>query len=72
MATVAEMIEWFKTLPPDAEVECGVEESSGYQTYMRMSPVRIEYSDVLDYTSEEDRAKYPASAGKTFVLLRGE
>ncbi len=72
MATVAEMIEWFKTLPPDAEVECGVEESSGYQTYMRMAPVSIEYSDVLDYTSEEDRAKYKSMAGKTLVMLRGD
>ena len=72
MATVAQMIEWMKTLPPDAEVECGVEVTGGYSTYMEMRPVDIECSDVLDYTSEADRAKYPAMAGKTLVMIRGE
>lgn len=72
MATVAEMIEWFKTLPPDAEVDCGVEESSGYQTYMRMAPVDISACDVFEYTSEADREKYPFYAGKTFVVIRGD
>ena len=72
MTTVAQMIEWMKTLPQDAEVECGVEVTGGYSTYMEMRPVDIEYSDVLDYTSEEDRAKYPTMAGKTLVMIRGE
>ena len=72
MATVAQMIEWMKTLPQDAEVECGVEVTRGYQTFMSMEPVDIEACDVLDYTSKEDRAKYPTMAGKTLVMIRGE
>ena len=39
MATVAQMIEWMKTLPQDAEVECGVEVNKGYETYMSMDVV---------------------------------
>jgi hypothetical protein len=72
MTTVAQMIEWMKTLPQDAEVECGVEVTSGYSTYMSYAPVNTEYSDVLDYTSEEDRKKYPIFAGKVFVRICGE
>jgi len=72
MTTVAQMIEWMKTLPQDAEVECGSENSRGYERYMEMKPVDIENCDVLRYTSEEDRAKYPNMAGKTLVMIRGE
>lgn len=74
MTTVAQMIEWMKTLPQDAEVECGVEEDgAGYSSnYMVMSPVDIPYCDVHDYTSEEDRLRYPYKAGKVIVQLRGE
>ncbi len=72
MTTVAQMIEWMKTLPQDAEVECGVEVTKGYETYMSMEPVDIEACDVLDYTSPADREKYPAMAGKTLVMIRGE
>ena len=72
MTTVAQMIEWMKTLPQDAEVECGVEHTKGYETYMSMEPVDIEACDVIDYTSEADREKYPTMAGKTFVMIRGE
>lgn len=72
MTTVAQMIEWMKTLPQDAEVECGVEVTKGYDTWMAMKPVDISDCDVIDYTSEEDRAKYPAMAGKTLVMIRGE
>jgi len=71
MATVAQMIEWMKTLPQDAEVECGVEVTKGYDTYMSMELVDIECCDVFDYTSPEDRAKYPAMAGKVVVMIRG-
>lgn len=53
MTTVAQMIEWMKTLPQDAEVECGVEERRNYESYMEMRPVKIDYCDVLDYTDEE-------------------
>jgi len=72
MTTVAEMIEWMKTLPQDAEVQCGAEVSKGYVTYMKIVTADIEACDVFDYTSPEDREKYPAYAGKTFVVIRGE
>ena len=69
MTTVAQMIEWMKTLPQDAEVECGFEERGSYESYMVFRPVDIEGCTVLDYTSEEDRKKYPTRAGKTFVWI---
>ena len=72
MTTVAQMIEWMKTMPQDAEVQCGVEVSKGYVTYMKIAPVDIEACDVFDYTSPEDREKYPHYAGKTFIVIRGE
>jgi hypothetical protein len=71
MTTVAQMIEWMKTLPQDAVVECGVERTKSYETYMEMKPVDIEACDVLDFAGE-DRVKYPKVAGKTFVMIRGE
>jgi hypothetical protein len=66
------MIEWMKTLPQDAEVECGVEVREDYSAYMEMGPVDIEACDVLDYTSEKDRERYPRLAGKVFVRIQGE
>ena len=72
MTTVAQMIEWMKTLPQDAEVECGVEVTKGYDTYMSMQSVDIEACNVYDYTSAADRAMYPNMAGKTLVMIRGE
>jgi len=71
MTTVAQMIEWMKTLPQDAEVECGVSHTVAYETYMSMDPVDIEACEVIDYTSEADRARYPDMAGKVFVMIRG-
>lgn len=72
MTTVAQMIEWMKTLPQDAEVQCGAEVSQGYATYMKIVTADIEACDVVDYTSDWDCAQYPAYAGKTFVVIRGE
>jgi hypothetical protein len=72
MTTVAEMIEWMKTLPQDATVECGVEVTKGYETYMKMAQVDIEACDVVDFTSPADCEKYPNMAGKTIVMIRGE
>lgn len=72
MTTVAQMIEWMKTLPQDAEVECGTEFTKSFETYMIMVPVDIEACDVLDYTKEEYRTKYPNMFGKTIVMIRGE
>ena len=72
MTTVAQMIEWMKTLPQDAEVECGVEERGSYESYMVYRPVDIESCVVFDYKSERDRANHPQHAGKTFVHIEGE
>jgi hypothetical protein len=72
MTTVAQMIEWMRTLPQDAEVQCGVEANRYYSTYIKIASVDIEACDVFDYSSEEDREKYPFYAGKTFVVIRGE
>lgn len=55
--TVAQMIEWMKTMPQDAEVECGVEVTRGYETYMRMKPVDIEACNVYDRTNQEGEIK---------------
>lgn len=72
MTTVAQMIEWMKTLPQDAEVECGVERTKGYDTWMEFKPVDIADCDVIDYTSEQDRVKFPNMAGRVMVMIRGE
>jgi hypothetical protein len=77
MTTVAEMIEWMKTLPQDAEVECGVEVRGSYECWMDFRAVDIESCDVLDYTSEdwmdeESRKRYPTMAGKVIVMIQGE
>jgi len=48
MTTVAEMVEWMKTLPQDAIVECGEERTKGYSTYMEYGPVDTECSYVYE------------------------
>jgi hypothetical protein len=68
MTTVAQMIEWMKTLPQDAEVECGVEVSGTYSQYMVMRPVDIECCSVFDYTGEYFK-DYPLHAGKIIVQI---
>lgn len=70
MAKVRQMIEWFKTLPPEAIVEVGDEVTKGYQTYMEMKQVDIDMCDILDYSSGEDREMYPNMDGKIFVQLK--
>jgi hypothetical protein len=72
MTTVAQMIEWMKTLPQDAEVQCGVEVSTDYQTYMEMKPVQIEYCSVFDYSSPEDHERYPMMNGRVIVDICGD
>lgn len=69
MTTVAQLIAKLQTLPQDAEVECGKEKTSGYETYMTFAPVDLEDFEVVDYTSEEDQVKYPKFAGKVFVKI---
>lgn len=71
MTTVAQMIEWLKTLPQDAEVQCGVEESSGYEWHTVHRPVDIEGSDVFDY-KDETYKDYPHVYGKVIVQICGE
>lgn len=70
MTTVAQMIEWLKAQPQDAEIECGVEVTKGYNSYMDYVSVDIDSCDVFDYSSDEDRARYPAMAGKIVVRIR--
>jgi hypothetical protein len=65
------MIEWMKTLPQDAEVECGVEVTKGYSTYMKMRPVDIESCTVYDYT-DEVYIDYCDVFGKVIVQICGE
>jgi methenyltetrahydromethanopterin cyclohydrolase len=72
MTTVAQMIEWLKTLPQDAEVECGVEMRGGYDSYMTYAPVDTDSCAVVDYCSEYDRMKYPKMAGKVVVYISGD
>lgn len=72
MATVAQMIEWMKTLPQDAEVNCLFEERDIYDSYVVFRPVDIENCCVYDYCSEEYRAKYPSMVGKTFVYIEAK
>lgn len=67
--TVREMIAFFQTMDPDAEVECGKEVTRGYDTYMTMEPVDIEDCIVSDYTSEADRIKYPHMAGRKIISI---
>ena len=71
MTTVAEMIEWMKTLPQDATVECGVEVTKGYDTWMEMRPVNTDYCDVFDYKDEAYK-DYPHIYGKVIVNICGE
>lgn len=72
MTTVAQMIEWMKTLPQDAEVECGYEVRGSYDAWMSMKAVDIESCEILDYTSEKDRKIYPKMAGKVVVQICAE
>jgi hypothetical protein len=64
------MVEWMKTLPQDAEVECGVEESGNYERWMTYRPVNIEYCDVFDYKDEAYK-DYPRVYGKVIINICG-
>jgi hypothetical protein len=70
MTTVAQMIEWMKTLPQDAEVDCGVEVTYGNDTCMVYRDVKIDQCEVFDYTDES----YKGSMifGKVIVRVCGE
>ena len=72
MATVAEMIEFFKTLPQDAIVECWDEAAGSYYIETVFRPVDIESIQVLGYSGEEYRQQYPQLAGKIVIQLHGE
>lgn len=64
------MIEWLKTLPQDAIVECGKEFTSGYSTHMGFDPVDIESCSVFDYRGDEYKDTY--YYGKTVVFIEAE
>lgn len=66
MTTVAQMIEWLKTLPQDAEVQCGEEVSCFYNSYMTMSDVDIQSCMVHDYREGDWK---PHLAGKVIVEI---
>lgn len=70
MTTVAQMIEWLKTLPPDAEVVCGYETSRAYNVYMEYGPVDTEYSTVLDY--RDPKWADSKMAGRVIVQLEAD
>ena len=72
MTTVAQMIEWMKTLPQEAEVHCGMEMTKGYSTWNTMAPVDIGECTVSDYTSESDRKQHPHMAGRIIVDIRAD
>lgn len=70
MTTVAEMIEWLKTLPQDAIVKCGKEVQQGYERYMTYDDVDISCCDVFDFTDEV--MMNPKYTGKVVVVIRAE
>lgn len=72
MTTVAQMIEWMKTMPQDAIVHCGVAVSKNYSTWMEMKPADIECCNMFDYSDEESRKMFPQMAGKKIVMICGE
>ena len=69
MTTVKQLIEYLSTLPPEALVECGEEVIGSYSTYMPYSDLDIENCSVFDYSSVEDKVKYPGMVGKIIVQL---
>lgn len=71
MTTVAEMIEWLKTLPQDAEVECGVEMTFCGDKWIDFRPVNINYCEILDCTSDQFRIEFPDMYGRTIIQLQG-
>lgn len=70
MTTVKELIKYLEGCPQDTEVECLVEECSGWNIYTNPSPLDLEDSPVIDYTGEE--WKDSPSYGRVFVELRGK
>ena len=64
MTTVAEMIEFFKTLPQDAIVECG-------NDYF-VSELDPKVTKVIDFGTEENRRLYRWMNGKKVVQLYGK
>ena len=69
MTTVAQMIEYLKTLPQDAEVECGYEMSRGYSYSFAMGSVDLDATCIFDYTNEEERKRAGKLAGKIIVKI---
>ena len=72
MTTVAQLIAKLQFLPQDAEIECGKEDRTSYESVMVYAPVDLDDFIICDYTSEADKAKYPHMAGKVIVLINAE
>ena len=62
MTTAADMIKWLSMLPPEAEIEC-------LNLDQERDLVCIDESIIIDYRSDEDRAKYKNMAGRVIVML---
>lgn len=69
MTTVAQMIEWLKTLPQDAEVECGKEVENGWGFQFKHAPVDIGACDVYSFEPDTDGSNKSRYAGKTVVFI---
>lgn len=69
MTTVAQMIEYLKTLPQEAEVQCGYEISSDYSFRMAMGDVDLDATCIFDYTNEEERKRAGKLAGRIIVKI---
>ena len=65
MTTVAQMIEWMKTMPQDAEVEIYNTDTS------ETVPVDIESCEVVDCTTDSFKP-YPHVYGRVFVQIMGQ
>jgi hypothetical protein len=68
MTTVAQLIDWLKTQPQDAEVECGKESRSGYETYMLMDDIDLDCCTFYDFT-ESAVGTY---TGRKIIELRAD
>lgn len=67
--TVAQLIAKLQEFPMDAEVECMVEYSRGYETSTTFAAVDLQEMTYFDYTEDD---KYPLMKGVKIVQIRGE
>lgn len=65
--TVANLISALQKLPQDAIVHVGKEETGSWSNFFVFEQINVEDIDVFDYTSIEDRLRYPSMAGKIII-----